>query len=207
MTRKEVIRLAQEAGIIARGLPVGGVKSLEEFVVLVAEKEREEFAKVFEGEVAALRAELSKERAESAWAWERLTARDKKRDEWKMKYEHLKQNQSHWKRTSSGSGSNSMENPQVTDFRKLARGQDCMIRLPDCCNFDPATTVLAHIRMAGITGMSQKAPDLIGAWACSNCHDAVDRRRYTDKDLDFVRLVHFEGMARTLFKLYKMGKL
>ena len=45
MTREEVIRLAQEAGIIARGLPVGGVKSLEAFVVLVAEKEREACAK------------------------------------------------------------------------------------------------------------------------------------------------------------------
>jgi chromosome segregation ATPase len=42
------------------------------------------------GEVAAMEAELATERAESAWAWERLAAQDKKRDEWKMKYEHLK---------------------------------------------------------------------------------------------------------------------
>jgi hypothetical protein len=41
MTREDVIRLALEAGIITKGLPVGGVKALEKFAKLVAAAERE----------------------------------------------------------------------------------------------------------------------------------------------------------------------
>lgn len=80
-----------------------------------------------------------------------------------------------------------------------------MIRIPGVCNFDAATTVLAHFRMVEIRYDDGKPPDLIGAWACSNCHDAVDRRRYMDLDFDFVRLAHLEGMARTQAKLIEQG--
>jgi hypothetical protein len=55
----------------------------------------------------------------------------------------------------------------------------------------------------GISGMGTKSPDLIAAWACSACHDAIDRRSHTDLDRDYVRLAHFEGMARTIAELYK----
>jgi hypothetical protein len=78
-----------------------------------------------------------------------------------------------------------------------------MVRLPDICNHNPETTVLAHIRMAGLSGMGIKADDLLGAWACSSCHDAIDRRSHTDLDRDYVRLLHLEGMARTIAALRK----
>ena len=78
-----------------------------------------------------------------------------------------------------------------------------MVRLPDICNYNPETTVLAHIRMAGLSGMGIKADDLLGAWACSSCHDAIDRRSNTDLDRDYVRLAHLEGMARTIAQLRK----
>jgi hypothetical protein len=78
-----------------------------------------------------------------------------------------------------------------------------MVRLPDICNHNPETTVLAHIRMAGLSGMGIKADDLLGAWACSSCHDAIDRRSHTDLDRDYVRLLHLEGMARTIAVLRK----
>ncbi len=32
--------------------------------------------------------------------------------------------------------------------RDSARGQDCTVRIPGTCNFDPATTVLAHLPCA-----------------------------------------------------------
>jgi hypothetical protein len=80
-----------------------------------------------------------------------------------------------------------------------------MVRLFGICNHDPETTVLAHIRMAGLSGMGLKADDLLGAWACSACHDAIDRRSHTDLDRDFVRLAHLEGMARTIAKLRQEG--
>lgn len=80
-----------------------------------------------------------------------------------------------------------------------------MVRLPDICNHNPETTVLAHIRMAGLSGMGIKADDLLGAWACSSCHDSIDRRSHTDLDRDYVRLAHLEGMARTIAQLRKEG--
>lgn len=63
----------------------------------------------------------------------------------------------------------------MADLRKAARGRPCLVRLP-CCNHDPDTTVLAHIRRSGIAGMGQKPPDVCGVWACSACHDAIDGR-------------------------------
>jgi hypothetical protein len=78
-----------------------------------------------------------------------------------------------------------------------------MIRLEGICNHNPETTVLAHIRLPGVSGMGLKADDLLGAWACSSCHDAVDRRSNTDLDRDYVRLAHLEGMARTIAQLRK----
>jgi hypothetical protein len=90
-------------------------------------------------------------------------------------------------------------------LRKAARGRECMVRLPSVCNHDPETTVLAHVRLAGISGMGMKADDLLGAWACSSCHDAIDRRAHTDLDRDYVRLAHLEGMVRTIAVLKKEG--
>ena len=78
-----------------------------------------------------------------------------------------------------------------------------MIRLEGICNHNPETTVLAHIRLPGVSGMGLKADDLLGAWACSSCHDAVDRRSNADLDRDYVRLAHLEGMVRTIAQLRK----
>lgn len=88
----------------------------------------------------------------------------------------------------------------MTDLRKLARGRDCMVRIAGVCNFDPATTVLAHYRLAGISGMSMKSPDLLGAWACSACHAHVD----THKD-DATARAFLEGVLRTQARLIKEG--
>jgi hypothetical protein len=53
--------------------------------------------------------------------------------------------------------------------------------------------------------MGLKADDALGAWACSACHDAVDRRSHTDRDPLNVRLAHLEGMVRTIAQLRKEG--
>lgn len=93
------------------------------------------------------------------------------------------------------------------NLRKKARGRGCMVRIPGVCNHNSETVVLAHVRLTGVSGMSMKAPDIIGAWACSSCHDAVDRRNHTDLERDYVRLMHLEGMARTLAQLNREGLL
>lgn len=82
-------------------------------------------------------------------------------------------------------------------LRREARGQDCMVRLPGVCNHNPETTVLAHYRLAGISGIGMKSPDTIAAWSCSSCHDAIDRRAHLDLERDYVRLAHAEGVFRT----------
>lgn len=93
------------------------------------------------------------------------------------------------------------------NLRDAARGESCDVRVPDTCNNDPQTTVLAHYRVVGISGMGFKSPDLIGAHACSACHDAVDgriRTLYTKQEL---RLMHLEGVIRTQAKLIGRGQI
>jgi len=92
-------------------------------------------------------------------------------------------------------------------LRKEAKGRGCMVRIPEVCNHNSETVVLAHYRLAGVSGIGMKSPDLLGAWACSACHDAIDRRAHTDLDRDYVRLLHLEGMARTLAQLDREGLL
>jgi hypothetical protein len=84
----------------------------------------------------------------------------------------------------------------MTDLRKLARGKECQIRVPIICNGNPETTVLAHYRMTGISGMGIKSPDLIGAWACSACHTYVD----SNHD-EFIQLAFLRGVLRTQYHL------
>lgn len=92
-------------------------------------------------------------------------------------------------------------------LRLMAKGRECQVRIPSVCNHNSETVVLAHIRMAGITGGGQKANDLLGAWACSSCHDAIDGRVKTNYSRDELMLMHFEGMARTINILVKEGLL
>ncbi|ELH3057152.1 DUF1364 domain-containing protein [Escherichia coli] len=74
------------------------------------------------------------------------------------------------------------------------------------CNGNPETTVLAHYRMAGICGTGMKPDDLIGAWACSACHDEIDRRTMILDNKD-ARLYHLEGVIRTQAILLKERKI
>lgn len=91
----------------------------------------------------------------------------------------------------------------MPNLRKLARGQPCQVRLPGICNGNPDTTVLAHYRLAGTCGIGIKPDDSQGAWACSACHDEIDRRtRHVDRDT--ARLAHAEGVMRTQAEIRKM---
>ena len=81
-----------------------------------------------------------------------------------------------------------------------------MVRLPGICNFNSETVVLAHIRVVGVSGRGMKSPELVGAWACSACHDELDGRTHkSGMSRDELRLAHFEGMARTIAQLDKEG--
>lgn len=60
-------------------------------------------------------------------------------------------------------------------IRDSAKGETCTLRL-GCCNHDPETTVLAHIRAFNVAGMGQKPPDWCAVYACFDCHNAIDGR-------------------------------
>ena len=94
----------------------------------------------------------------------------------------------------------------MTNLRNSAKGEDCLIRLPGICNGNPATTVLAHYRLIGISGLGLKSPDMLAAFACSACHDYVDSRRISaDLSRDQVKLAHLEGVMRTQAYWLKQG--
>jgi hypothetical protein len=86
----------------------------------------------------------------------------------------------------------------VTDLRKYAQGKPCMVRLAGVCNGNPETTVLAHVRLIGISGMGLKAPDILGAWCCSSCHYMVDTANHYATQAAFA-----EGVYRTIAELVK----
>jgi len=94
----------------------------------------------------------------------------------------------------------------VSKFRKSAQGEDCCIRIPGVCSFDPETTVLAHLPF-GQGAMGSKSPDLIATYSCASCHDVLDRRTpipdgFTPEE---IYIYAWEGHARTLLKFEEKG--
>ncbi len=92
-------------------------------------------------------------------------------------------------------------------IRDSAKGEECAINLPGC-DGGGETTVWCHLPegIAG-RGMGLKGIDLLGAYGCRSCHDAVDRRaprpaRLTEHD---VALMFYRGMAKSIVKLRQKG--
>jgi hypothetical protein len=88
------------------------------------------------------------------------------------------------------------------NLRKLAQGRECQIRLWGICNGNPETVVLAHFRLAGVSGIGMKSPDLIGSWACSDCHSHCDTNKNVETQLAFAH-----GVFRTQAILLKEGHI
>ncbi|WP_029589801.1 DUF1364 domain-containing protein [Franconibacter helveticus] len=86
----------------------------------------------------------------------------------------------------------------MADLRKAARGRECQIRIPGVCNGNPETSVLAHLRLPGTCGTGLKPPDILGAIGCNCCHDVVDGRLKTPYTHDELKLMHAEGVMRTV---------
>lgn len=89
-------------------------------------------------------------------------------------------------------------------IREAARGQDCTFNIAYVCNYDPSTTVLAHLPDES-HGMGQKADDISAAFCCSACHDLADFRvgnaHYKENAEFYMR----RAMVRTWRKLIEMG--
>lgn len=85
----------------------------------------------------------------------------------------------------------------MSRLRKLARGQECQVRIPHVPCSAPETVVLAHIRRAGIAGVGQKPPDLCAIFCCSAHHDLIDGRKM------FANLTKLEIDQAILFALLR----
>ena len=91
---------------------------------------------------------------------------------------------------------------QSRKIRDSARGEDCTVCIPGICNGNPETTVLDHLPGGG---MGAKRLDIHGAYACSNCHDAIDHRvmvRLSNNEID---LMHYQAVIRTQEILWNKG--
>jgi len=88
----------------------------------------------------------------------------------------------------------------MVSLRDYARDKPCQVRSPNCSG-DVATTVLAHIRQVGISGIGLKAPDLLGAWSCSRCHSYVDQQTTANREQR--ELLLLRGVMRTQAQLIR----
>lgn len=98
--------------------------------------------------------------------------------------------------------------PKMTPIRKSAKNEECTIRLPGVCNFDPATTVLCHSNESTDgKGMGLKASDERAAYGCSACHDVVDGRRPRPEDMSLELMLSMfrEAIAQTNRILRRKG--
>lgn len=89
-----------------------------------------------------------------------------------------------------------------TKIRLSARGEECLVRIPGHCNFNPETVVLGHI---GGAGMGFKAKDFEAAYTCSGCHDAIDGRVKSEYTKQQLELMHLQGCIRTREILFQKG--
>jgi hypothetical protein len=64
--------------------------------------------------------------------------------------------------------------PKMTPERKAARDKPCLLNVANVCNYDPQTSILAHLRFLGECGMSYKPSDQRGVHSCSACNTWTD---------------------------------
>jgi hypothetical protein len=96
----------------------------------------------------------------------------------------------------------------VSKIRESANGMPCQIRLVGICNHNPATVCWAHANgSAAGKGIGMKSNDLLGAYACSSCHDIYDRRQPAPSVMarESIELAFWEGHARSLVLLIERG--
>jgi len=86
-----------------------------------------------------------------------------------------------------------------------ARGQPCMVRIPNICNGNNETTVAAHSnQLIHGKGTSIKAHDCYIAWACNDCHAEIDQGKMDKADRQFYWQ---QGFERTLLAMLQLGIL
>lgn len=96
----------------------------------------------------------------------------------------------------------------MSKIRNSAKGMQCQIRLIGICNHNSETVCWAHANgSAAGKGIGMKSHDLLGAYACSHCHDIYDRRQPAPEVMarEAIELAFWEGHARSLVLLIERG--
>ncbi len=98
------------------------------------------------------------------------------------------------------------KNPNVKSkaVRDSARGETCTLRLEGCNDEDTEKVCLCHIRAFGWAGISEKPSDFLAVYACSSCHDKLDRR---SKDAEWGWDDVLRALGETLMRLSAKGLL
>lgn len=130
----------------------------------------------------------------------------------RLKRSELKPSTKPMKRSPMARGTKRLKSrgPRMTPARISAKDEECTIRLPDVCNFDPATTVLCHDNsLESGKGMGLKAPDTFAAYGCSACHDVIDGRAPRPAGMTYELMIALfrEGIAQTQRILKRKGLL
>lgn len=97
---------------------------------------------------------------------------------------------------------------RIPKILRAAECEACTVNAP-CCNYNPETTVFAHLneQYSG-KGRGQKGDDCAGVFACSDCHDWLDGRTQigtldaADKDWYWLRAYY-----RTIRRLFELGTI
>ena len=96
----------------------------------------------------------------------------------------------------------------MSKITQSARGEECQVRIPFACTFDPEKTIWSHFRgLAGDKGMGKKAPDACGSYACTVCDAIYDgqMKRPSGLTKDAVDLMWLQGHIRSLVILVRKG--
>jgi len=68
-----------------------------------------------------------------------------------------------------------------TKIQKSARNEECTLRIAGVCNYDVETTILAHISFGYGTDKRNRPNERNAVYACSACHDLIDKRAGIEK--------------------------
>ena len=98
----------------------------------------------------------------------------------------------------------------MSKITESARGEDCLVRLPGVCKFDPAYTIWSHCRHgAAGKGKGKKSLDLAGAYCCTACDAVYDGQapRPNGMTKEEVELDWCMGHFRSLVRMVEKGTL
>jgi len=96
----------------------------------------------------------------------------------------------------------------VSKITESARGEECQVRLPGVCSFNPQQTVWAHANgLAAGKGKGLKSPDALGAYAFYACHMVIDGQMPTPSGMTRleVLLAFHQAHQRSFIMLLEKG--